>query len=275
MVFCSDRGLKYLAGLGYNAVRHPDAKLSPLAVMGIRDHSGVWLGQLSDLVTGSQALSPTVQRGIAAADISGQSSSKISFKIGLEVLGSFVGAMGGTLGVSAGYTNAQTMQFVFRDVAKNRVSPAQVSQYIDAGDVVTEDPLFRPYFEGNGRLYIIVEVATSNSFTVRYERKDETAARVDLPVLQELVSGAVDISAARGFGHEVTYNGKVPLSFAFKCFEFGLPYGRPTLMDVKAGGVELSVSDVLSDDGEAPAGFGSILTSQANPSLLDVDWRGE
>ncbi|MGW2588263.1 gasdermin [Streptomyces virginiae] len=272
MVFCSDKTATYLAGLGYNVIRHPYADLRPPMVIGRTSAGTEWLGDLTDLVKDPQAKLPETVGPVPEADISGKSSSAMSFKVGTDLLSAFIGAMGGTLGAAVNYTDARTMLFKFQDVHKYQVKPAAVSDYIESGDLKWDSLLFRPYLEGEGQLFVVSNVATATSLTVSYERGHGTGAKVELEPLEDLLGATVDVSRDAGRAHEITYSGKQDVAFAFKCFEFGFFDGRPKLLNVKAGGVALDVEGSVSTDGYAARGEGVVLTTSDAP-LLTLERR--
>lgn len=271
MVFCSDKMTTYLAGLGYNVIRHPYAELRPPVVIGRTGAGTVWLGDLPDLVNDPQAELPVPAGPIPAADISGHSSSAMSFKLGAALLSSFLAALGSSLEASLEHTNARTMLFEFRDVRKFQVKPAAVSDYIGSGELNWDSVLFGPYLEGDGQLFVITEVATANSLTAHYERGHGTGAKVDLPV-HGLATAKVKVARDAGSAHVVTYTGQDAVAFAFKCFEFGIFDGRPKLLNVKAGGVALDISSSLAADGYAASGEGVVLTTP-DAALLTLERR--
>ena len=67
MGICRDDATTYLRELGYNAVRHPDATLQPLEVVGKRGKACQRLGRLHDFVD-SSAAEPSLEGPTAAAD---------------------------------------------------------------------------------------------------------------------------------------------------------------------------------------------------------------
>jgi hypothetical protein len=273
MVFCSDKAATYLAVLGYNVIRHPFAELCPSAVLGRSAAGTVVLGDLPDLVIGAQAELPEVAGPVAEADINGKSSSALSFRIGTGLLSSFMSALGGSLELSVGYTNAKSMQFMFRDVSKFRVKPAAVATYIDSGELNWDSVLFGPYLEGDGQIFVITDVATASSLTVCYERDQGVGAKVDLGVLGNSL-GTVQASADAGAAHIVTYSGQADVAFAFRCFQFGIFEGRPKLIAIKPGGVALDASSGSSADGYAAPGEGAVLTTP-EAVLLPLTWPGQ
>src|SRR5207344_980221 len=128
---CNDPYLKSLRSFGYNVIRLPKADVAPLQLLA---KSGDSLGRIGDLATvilprGSIAL-PTMKRDTAVASLSGQRSGDLSLGIGLSILGTIIGAMGGSkLGLDLQYKNAKSVTFEFQDVLEDRIEVAALDQY--------------------------------------------------------------------------------------------------------------------------------------------------
>jgi hypothetical protein len=267
MGICRDQATTYLRGLGYNAVRHPDSSLLPLEVIGREGKFCERLGRLDSLVT-STAGAPTIAAPVPAADLAGQTTSSLSIGVGANVLGAFVGAMGGTLGAQTSYTNAKRMTFEFAAVTKVRAEPAAIGSFIQAGELKTENPVLVPWVLGKGRLFVIVEVARAQQFAVRYERAAGQAASVNVDALGDLTGANVEVAADAQRSHVISYEGDEPLTFAFKCFEIGYLDGMLALSTVSPGAVALS--DAL-DSGGSPVLPGEILTAVDEAPLLKFE----
>jgi hypothetical protein len=265
MGICRDDATTYLRGLGYNAVRHPYTALLPLEVIGKQGKVCERLGQLRDLVD-SPAAQPGLQGPSPAAELSGSKSSRLSLHIGAEILGAFVGAMGGTLGASTKYTNAKRLSFEFAQVTKKSVSPAQAGSFLTSGDLSKSNPTLVPWVLGRGQIYLVTEVAYSTHFAVRYEQSAGQAASVDLPALGELAGANVGVEAEKSESHVVSFKGKEPLAFAFKCFQMGYIDGRLALTMIKPGAVALS--DALDEQGQ-PIDPGVSLTALDDVQLIE------
>ncbi len=264
MGLCRDQSTTYLKGLGYNVVRHPREGILPLALIGRQGGTTAWLGDLAGMLTDRASVPPAIERDLTAASINGQRSSKLKLGVGLNVLGSLVGAMGGgNLGVETSYTNARKLSFVFEGVLSDRVQPLDVDRYLTGAAVNADGPLLSEYVLGNGDVFLITETVKSSTFTVKYETHDDVEAKVDVPALQELVGANIDVSASTESSGSVVYKGSKPLVFGFRCLELGILDGDLRLTTVQAGAVPLAVAAGVPDQSFA------ILTGE-RAGLLDV-----
>jgi hypothetical protein len=267
MGFCRDDATTYLKRLGYNVVRHPREGIQPLDLIGQQRRSTNYLGGIDRLITEPSGSPPTVERDLVAADVNGRSSSELNLSVGANVLGAVVGAMGGNLGVNTAYTNARSVEFQFRDVLQDRVAPLDVGNYLRDGNVDASNPVLREYILGNGHLHLITETIRTKQLTVSYQRSEGVAAKVEVPVLQELVGGNVEVKMEAQAEGKVTFEGPDYLAFGFRCYEIGVdgPYLR--MFASKAGAVPLAVDQ--STTAEQLAETASLLTDEGQ-GLLDL-----
>jgi hypothetical protein len=259
---CKDPATTYLAELGYNVVRYPDASITPLTVFGQFDGASRQLGSLKHLATSSKVNYPKVSQPKPAPAIKFQNSSKLKFKFGVKILAGFLGALGAQLDVSASFTNAKTVQFQFGDVSASRVVPAEVGAYLDEGEIDFDAAIFEPYLFGPGRLFVITDVLLSKSITTKFERADGVAAVVKLPALSDLVGGNVAVSADSTEQGVITYAGQQPVTFAFRCLELEVKDGGDISVTVPPAGATSLAGATGAED------FGEIVTPDSD-GLLD------
>lgn len=234
---CKDNSLTYLAGIGYNVIRHPDNTFAPLKLLGEQKGEFVLLGSLQQLITGSPAALPAVSSNQTAADINGQRSSSLKLGVGANILGSLINAMGGNLGASVNYTDATQMTFEYQDVLVDSVMPLDAGNYLRNGHVDAENLVLKQYVLGNGNLYLITKVAKSDKFSVHYSKSNGVDASVQVPVIQAAVGGNLSVSTTGNSGSAVTFQGQTSLPFGFQCFTIGLEDGELSLTNTKAGDV--------------------------------------
>ena len=136
-MLCNDAFLTYLKSYGYCVVRLPKTDIRPLQIL---TRQGSNLQRLGDLETvlgaGSQIPLPPIKENVRAANISGQRTSDMSCGVGLSILASVLGAMGGSkLGIDAKYANAKTAAFEFQEVYEDSAEIARIDQYLCDADV--------------------------------------------------------------------------------------------------------------------------------------------
>jgi hypothetical protein len=245
---CRDKSLDYLRGLGYNVIRHPNAAVKPLQLIGRQGGETQLLGGLEKLITNPGSL-PNVQENTVATDIVGRSSSKLNVAIGANILGSLIGGFGGNLGTRISYTTAEKVEFHYTNVLNDTALPLDIGNYLRSARIDAGNPVLEQYVLGYGELFVITKTAKSKKFKVSYERANGTSAKVDLPELQALAGADVKVELASNSKHEINFAGQVNLVFGFQCFRVGVLDGDLTLTAVKAGGVVYAVG-APGDKGE-------------------------
>lgn len=240
MGWCKDNSTTFLAALGYSVIRVPREGIHPCDLVG-RDGDVMRLGTLDQLLSNPGANLPAVTADQVAAQINGQVSSKMKLAVGVNVLGNLLGALAGTkLGIDAAYQSASTIQFEFKDVLIDSVAPLSVGQYLRQAVIDVGNPVLDRYVMGKGELFLITEVLKSRSITVRAERSQGGTAAIEVPVVQQIASGKLDVDVSQASTGVVTYSGEKALAFGFKCFRVGLEDGELQLSPMAPGGIAMS-----------------------------------
>jgi hypothetical protein len=214
---CKDPYVESLHGFGYNVIRLPRADVRPLQLLA---KEGGGLNRIGELTTvlraGPNVPLPKVTENTRMAAVSGGRSGDLSFGIGVSVLGSLIGAMGGSkLGLDLTYRNAKSVTFEFPDVLEDRVEVARLDQYLADADV-------SPFAAHVGRLldadqlYVTTAILKATKITVDARRSDDTGLDVSVPEIQKVVGGNVKVGGKAEVTSKVTYEGSVPLAFAFQ-----------------------------------------------------------
>jgi len=250
MGLCNDQSVTFLRGLGYNVVRHPNAAVKPLDLIGVQNGESNYLGPLNLLITKPPGALPNLQEDIVSADVNGQKSSKLSVGIGMNVLGAVIGAMGGNLGLNLKFTDAKRVEFQYVGVLNDQVKPLDVGNFLRDGEVDAGNLVLKQYVLGNGKLYLITKTAKSKKFTVSFEKSNGTEATVDVPVIQAAVGGKIDVKAEGQSKHVITFEGNVPLVFGFQNYQVGVKDGDLALISSKAGDTYLSSGGATLLDGD-------------------------
>jgi len=187
------------------------------------------LGDLTTvLVAGSNIKVPRISENNTATNITGQRTSDISFGIGLSILGSFIGAMGGSkLGLDTKYQQAKTIAFEFNQVLEDRIDVAMLDQYLADSDV---NPFSRHVSEmlEADEVYVTTATIKSKKFTVEAKMSNGTSLQLNLPDIQGIVGGNVKIAGQSHMASKITYEGNVPLVFGFQAVRLFYEKGRYT-----------------------------------------------
>jgi hypothetical protein len=234
---CKDPSITYLKDVGYNVVRIPKADVQPLQIL-IKDKRIMKnLGDLSSLlVQGENVALPPIKRDVPMANISGKRTSDLSFGIGISILGTIIGAMGGSkLGLDVKYANARSIAFEFTDVLEDAVEIVKLDQYLGDADVNPGSRYVAELLEAD-EIYVITAVIKSASVTVEGKKKNDTTVGVSVPEIQEIVGGNIDVKAKGDSEGKITFKGRIPLAFGFQAVQLVYENGRySTFQPLKAG----------------------------------------
>lgn len=239
-MWCSDPFLNYLKTFGYCIVRLPRADVKPLQILSKQGGSLDKLGELTTLMLAGDTIPlPSINENIPAANISGQRTSDLSFGIGISILGSVIGAMGGSkLGLDTKYKQARTVAFEFHDVLKDEIELAKLDQYLANADVNPFSRHVAKLLEAD-KLYITTATIRSQKFTVEAKKSDGTALELNVPEIQDIVGGSVKVSGQSSATSRLAYEGSIPLVFGFQAAQLFYDQGRYTAFDPVQSGTSM------------------------------------
>lgn len=249
-MICTDPFVSYLKSYGYNVVRLPKADIQPLQVLSRQGRNLGRLGDLADIMLPGEAIAlPEIRQDVRAANISGQKTSNFNIGIGLNILGTIIGAIGGSsLGLDLAYKGGRTIQFEFQDVYEDSIKVTALDKFLADADI---DPYSRHVanlLEAD-ELYIINSSIKSTKFTVEAYKKDGAALELKIPVIQEIVGGEVKVSGDAETTSQLTYESPEPLVFGFQAVQLFYDQGIYTAYKPLTSGVGLRALENLEDDG--------------------------
>ena len=257
---CKDISVSFLKDAGYNVVRHPDAVLQPLDLIGVQKGEPRYLGPLNLLIANPPDSLPRILRDTPGADIEGKKSSSLHIGVGVTVLGDLLGAMGSNLGVNLSYTNARRIEFGYSGVLNDSVVPLEVGNYLRDADIDAGNLVLKEYVMGNGKLHLVTKTAKSNTFSVVYERSSGVAASLDVPLLQSIAGGNIKIDSSSAAQGKISFTGSQQIAFAFQSFRVGIDdNGDLSLFVEKPGRLFLSL-DQPGGDQPTPIEADGLLT---------------
>jgi len=233
---CKDNSITYLKNSGYSVVRVPKEDIQPLQIF--INEKGILkpLGDLSTILKQGEVALPQVQKDKPVAGISGTRSSDLSAGIALSILGSIVGAMGGSkLGLEGKYEKAKSISFEFSDVYEDSISIANLDQYLADADVNPLSRYVADLLEAD-EIYLTTATIKTNKINIDGKEKSNASLTVDIPEIQKVIGGNINVKAAGGKTNQVTFEGKIALVFGFQAIQLVYEDGRyKTFKHLKAG----------------------------------------
>lgn len=238
---------------GANVVGAPRAGIEPLTTVARQDDRVEPRGHLRYILEGDGPELPPVTPSPAAA-MSGTRSAEVKAKLGFDLSGNFLSALGlpGADLAATLWEGASAFTFEVRDVMDNQVDLAQLGQAIK-GRLVAQNPATDIFLtEEPQQLLLITRTLTTPTFAVRASGAGGQAVKVAVDGIPDLVGSAhADVSWKREHNDWVSFHGAAPVTFGFAvvpCFidaarrlKFGL-----TISDVTFGKASIEMSKVES-----------------------------
>ena len=224
---CNDPYVKTLRDFGYNVIRLPRADVRPLQLLARQGDSLERIGELTTVLRAGENIPlPRISENTRVASVSGGRTGDLSLGIGLTILGSVIGAMGGSkLGLDLKYQQAKSVAFEFADVFEDRVEIALLDQYLADADVSPFAAHVGKLLDAD-QLFVTTAALKSTRITVEARRSKDTGLDVSVPEIQGVVGGNVKVGGKAEVTSKVTYEGSVPLVFGFQAARLFYENGR-------------------------------------------------
>ena len=216
-----DQSITFLRGHGFSVFRFPRASAQPLELMHREGKDLTRLGMVPDLVTVGEAAPPRVHRGRSPGiDIEGKETSKVNVAIGLSILGSFVGALGGgKLGLDGAFTQARTVTFQYAGVMEDVVDVLALEKFVKAGRISTLIPSGTLEKLLDDEVYVVTSVLKTKKILVSAQGERGSDVKVDLPIIRQAVGGNLKVGTSGAQESRVAFEGAVPVAFAFQAVQ--------------------------------------------------------
>ena len=200
------------------------------------------------------------------ADVVGQLTHGISFKVGVSLLEGFLVAMGagGLVGkLRTGYETkgVKTMKFCFEHATRDYVDAMQLGSKLSRHKLKEENALYR---EGS-QYYLVTAVARSSAISINAEGDNSQAVDLEAELFKV---GGVDlgVSVSNSGKGKLTFEGKKSLAFGVELYEL--------MYDSKRGALRLLLPPGLikvQGDSGAPIATPAFIGGRDGEVLLDVE----
>lgn len=232
--------------IGYDRVALPRPHISPLQVLVKQKDRAILYGDLTDLINDRNVKLPAISRDNAVPNITAISVGELDIGAGISLLSSFLASLGNSnIDLSAQYSKAKSVEFVFGNVLMDEVLPARVNKFLQK--VISFN--FDEQLKKTG-LYLITSVLKSNLFGTLLKDKNGQTVKLDIDPIKEIISGKVEVKYSSEKKEGISYKGDKYLVFGVQAYLMDqttgsiivtLPAGVP-VVKMATGRVETSNS---------------------------------
>jgi hypothetical protein len=224
---CKDEKIRYLRKFGYNVISLPRGGIRPLTVAYLQEGKRLTeLGYLPEIWKSTKP-APTPEPAEEVARIKGQSTDQLTAKVGIDILGTLVAALGADPAkVKAEYGKAKSLSFHFREVERERITPFSLGEYLFEGTLSAKNPFVIRYFTPEEKVFVVTEVLKSNGFGVTATDTSNDGLEVNVPALNQIVSVGGTVKAESKTKGTVEFTGTTKLPFAFIAAQLTWEKGR-------------------------------------------------
>lgn len=207
-----DPFLNLLADAGFLPLRLPRAGIEPLTLVSKAGKDLTILGKLAQAFTGANLALPSVTRDIATATTVQQTrTSKVQVGVGLSLLGNILQSITGkSCDISAGFDSASTLVLEFGGVSVDRANLIELDQYLSRAAIQPDLREIRAELL-KGECGVLTAVLNCTRYLVTAQRQDGTRLSLDVPLLQNAVSGQARVTASSDDSKRIAFESPVPL----------------------------------------------------------------
>lgn len=216
-----DQSITFLKTFGYSVYRVPRLSAQALEVLHRSGKDLTRLGGIDDLIEPGAVPRPTVHRDDRpGVNIEGVESSKVNVSIGLNILGSFLGALGGgNLGLNVGFNRARSVTFKFTAVTEDSIDVLALEQFVRSGRINEHVPPGTVDKLIDDEVYVVTSVLKTKTLGVSAQADNGLNVQLDVPVIQQAVGGSIKVGSEGSLNSTISFEGPVAVPFAFQAVQ--------------------------------------------------------
>lgn len=235
---CKDPTLKALKSIGYNVVLLPRVDLRPTQLLVANDKRLSRLGEMATVFVqrpGAPPL-PAIGPDRPGPNIAITKTAALDATVGLNILGGLISALGGsTLGLNLAFAKAAKIQMEYSGTKENAAEPAAIDQFLAGAGLNPFSKAAKDMLEAD-LVYVVTSTLKANKVNVTATDANKHAIGIDVPVLANAVGGSMKVTASSSTATTVTFEGEVPLAFAFQAIRLFFEDGAYRTFKPTAGG---------------------------------------
>ena len=229
---------------GWTAIPFPNSSFRLLTLIfersGARGHSNDF-EYLAPGIAGRL----TVEDIDQVPDISGERSQTRDVSLGLSILSGLISALGGgTLGLKAGFKNADKVTMTYSGLSAQAISPVALQQSISSVPLPAGG-LLRDWLDDN--LYVASAVLSARKISIEAAKSSGQEAGLDVPVISGAVGGNVKVTAGNDAKSKVIFESDRPAPIALQLYKVSKAktgaVQHLTLATVKQGAIQIMTAD--------------------------------
>lgn len=203
---CSKAQNDYLKDFGYATLALPKASVQPLLMMTSNGKILVPAGPLAASFNAGAVPLPAINRA-RAGSISGSKSKSLKIDVGLNLLGSVIGALAGSsLGLKAAYQKASNVEYEFGDVFEKRADFNALDSFLAAAsEAAGMGPAMKMLFDRD-EIYVLTAIIETSSISVKASASSGKGVSLDVPMIQGVVGGEVGVKSASSDNSVIKYS---------------------------------------------------------------------
>ena len=251
---CKDPTLSALKSIGYNVVQLPRVDLHPTQLLVSENKRLKRLGEMSSVFSPGPGAPPLPPIGPdrPGPSIAITKTASMEVGAGLNILGGLISALGGsTLGLSSAFSKARSIEVEYSGTLENGAQIALIDAFLSGATINPFATATKQMLEAD-LVYVVTSTLKANKLTVKATDQNKNSVGIDVPVLAQAVGGNLKVSGSGAASTTVTFEGTIPLAFAFQAVKLIFDKGVFRSMKLIDGGGVIA-EGTAAQDSDAPA----------------------
>lgn len=211
-------------------------------------------------------------------DLSGARTEGLDVSLGLSILSGLISALGGgTLGLKAGFKNADKVTIAYSGLSGQSISPVALQQGLNQA-LLPAGGLLRDWLDDN--LYVATSVLYARKISIEATRSNGTEAGLDVPVISGAASGSVKVTTQNETQSKLLFEGTQPAPIALVLYKVTKTTvggaKRLSLASVKQGTVQIKTLEDSDKTVQEEIPFfvdpTSVLGGDDEPTQVVLEW---
>lgn len=204
-------------------IKIPEERYQPLCVIARYNQKDKFIGIVTNLLTNTTVY-PNTPSTSQMADVSGSKSKTVDFKLGFDIMDSFLKGMGISGGaIKENFSGITKVSFSFQNVVRHYFDIGSIGNFLKGKKFDKTNPATGFFFNENATCIVIDSTINSNNFSLHIEETSQNDFKLNIPAIQQILGNfEAGISAKQEGDLTISFSGKRSLAFAFSTIVFSI-----------------------------------------------------
>lgn len=200
-------------------IKVPEERIKPLVALEVNKQKVKFIGDLNHLLDDPNPIIIKAQTS-PMANLSATNSKTVDTELGLKIMGGFLqgfGVEGASLDFA--FKGAKKISFSFQNVTREFIDIGELGNILSKRNFNLKNPVNQPFIDETSTCVVIDSVIRSDNFSIHVEEANSSDFKIDTQEIANVLgSGESKVSTKSSSDLNISFQGNVPLAFAFTGF---------------------------------------------------------